>query len=101
VRVIRLERHDCHKQQHRPRRDKNGIHQGQPLPGHVHEDGDDQPCFHNHEQQDQRPPEISMDAKEVDEIRASAQDKQPAPDHQIKLNRVLLSLFVRHFFWPY
>jgi hypothetical protein len=54
--------------------------------------------LHNHEQQDQKPPEISMNAKVVDEIRASAQDKQPAPDHQIKLNRVLLSLFVRHVF---
>jgi hypothetical protein len=54
-------------------------------------------CMKNHEQQDQRPSEISLKAKVVDEIRASAQDKQPAPDDQIKLNRVLLSLFVRPF----
>src|SRR5207245_1705464 len=89
-RVVRFEHHDAHKHQHQHWRDQNGIRQGQPLPGHVHEDRDNQACLQNHEQEDQRPPEVSMDTEVVDEIRASAEDKQPSPDHEIKLNRVLL-----------
>src|SRR6266511_44356 len=48
------------------------------------------PAFKNHKQEDEKPSEVSMETEVVDEIRASAQDKQPSPDHEIKLNRVLL-----------
>src|SRR5713101_5907485 len=89
-RVVRFEHHDAHKHQHQHRRYQNGIHQGQPLPGHMHKDRDNQACLQNHEQEDERPSEVSMETEVVDEIRASAEDKQPSPDHEIKLYRVLL-----------
>src|ERR1700704_864902 len=95
VRVIRFEHHDRYKYQHQPRRQQDGIGQGQPLPGHVHEDGDDQASLQHHEQQDQRPSEIAMEAKVVDEIGAGAEDEQPSPDHEIELDRVLLALCLR------
>src|SRR5258707_14333496 len=56
----------------------------------MHKDCDNQACLQNHKQEDERPSEVSMDTEVVDEIRASAEDKQPSPDHEIKLNRVLL-----------
>jgi hypothetical protein len=64
---------------------RNGVGQGQPLPGHVHEDGDDQPGLKHHEQQDQRPSEIAMEAKVVDEIEPVLRHEQPSPDHEISL----------------
>jgi hypothetical protein len=48
-RVVRFEHHQCHKHQHQPRRHQDSIHQGQPLPGHVHEDSDNQTCLQDHE----------------------------------------------------
>src|SRR5262249_9820940 len=89
-RVVRFEHHDAHKHQHQHWRDQNGIHQGQPLPGHMHKDRDNQACLQNHEQENERPSEVSMDTEEVEEKRTKAQDKKPSPDHEIKLNRVLL-----------
>src|SRR6266478_8979090 len=95
VRIIGFKHHDRHKYQHQHRRQQDGIGQGQPLPGHVHEDGDDQASLQHHKQQDQRPSEIAMEAKVVDEIGAGAEDEQPSPDHEIELDRVLLPLCVR------
>src|SRR5882757_2952783 len=95
VRVVGFEHHYRHKHQHQHRREQDGIGQGQPLPGHVHEDGDDQASLQHHEQQDQRPSEIAVEAKVVDEIGAGAEDEQPSPDHEIELDRVLLALCVR------
>src|ERR1700730_6196551 len=95
MRVVGFEHHDRHKYQHQHRRQQDGIGQGQPFPGHVHEDGDDQASLQHHEQQDQRPSEIAMEAEVVDEIGASAEDEQPCPDHEIKLDRVLLPLCMR------
>src|ERR1700738_751692 len=95
MRVVGFEHHDRHKHQHQHRRQQDGVGQGQPLPGHVHEDGDDQASLQHHEEQDQRPSEIAMKAKVVDEIGAGAENEQPCPDYEIKLDRVLLSLCVR------
>jgi hypothetical protein len=61
----------------------------------VHENGDDQASLQHHEQQDQRPSEMALDAKKVDEIGAGAEDEQPSPDDEIELDRVLLALCVR------
>src|SRR5258708_17981158 len=95
VRVVGFEHHDRHKHQHQQRRQQDGVGQGQPLPGHVHEDGDDEASLQHYEQQDQRPSEIAMEAKVVDEIGAGAEDEQPPPDHEVKLDRMLLALCVR------
>ena len=70
VRVFGFENHDGDEDQHRHWRQQDGVDQGQPLPGHVHEDGDDQARLQHHEQQDQRPSEIAVEAKVVDEIGA-------------------------------
>ena len=35
--VVGFEHHDRHKYQHQHRRQQDGIGQGQPLPGHVHD----------------------------------------------------------------
>ncbi len=40
--VARFVRHQEDKHHHRYDRNADGINQGQPLPHHVHEDGDDQ-----------------------------------------------------------
>src|SRR6516165_9617801 len=95
VRVVGFEHHDRYKYQHQHRRKQDGVGQCQPLPGHVHEDGDDQAGLQHHEQHDQGPPEIAMDAKVVDHIGAGAEDEQPTPDHEIELDRVLLASCVR------
>src|SRR3979490_1168319 len=95
MRVVGFEHHDRHKYQHQHRRQQDGIGQGQPLPGHVHEDGDDQASLQHHEQQDQRPSEMAMQSKVVDEIGAGAENEQPSPDYEIELDRVLLALCVR------
>src|ERR1700756_794205 len=95
MRVIGFERHDRpkYKKQHRGNEDSGG--KGQPLPGHMHEDGDDEASLQYHEQTDQRPPEIAMYAKVVDQIGAGAEHEQPSPDHEIELDRVLLALCMR------
>src|ERR1700730_2414989 len=95
MRVVGFEHHDRHKYQHQHRRQQDGIGQGQPLPRHVHKDGDDQASLQHHEEQDQRPSEMTMDAEVVDEIGAGAENEQPSPDHEIELDRVLLALCVR------
>jgi hypothetical protein len=61
----------------------------------VHENTDDHAGLQHHEQQDQRPSEIAMEAKVVDEIGAGAEHEQPSPDHEIELDRMLLTLGVR------
>jgi hypothetical protein len=58
----------------------------------MHEDRDDQPGFQDHEQQDQEPTEIAMQAKVIDQVGASAKDEQPPPDDKIKLDGMLLPL---------
>src|SRR6185369_16766566 len=52
VRVLGFEHHDGHEDQHGHWRQQDGIGQSQPLPGHVHEHGDDQAGLQDHEQQD-------------------------------------------------
>ena len=94
MRVVGFEYHDRHKYQHKYRRQQDRVGQGQPLPGHVHEDGDDEAGLQYHEQTDQRPPEIAVYAELVDQIGAGAEDEQPSPDHEIELDRVLLALYV-------
>src|SRR5260370_41892054 len=74
MRVVGFEHHDRHKHQHQYRRQQDGVGQGQPLPGQVHEDGTDQTGLQHHEQQDQRPSEIAMEAKKLDAIEAGAGD---------------------------
>src|SRR6266508_4272430 len=96
-RIVRFKYHDAHKHQHQHRRDQNCIRHGPPLPGHVHEDPDNQACLQNHEREDQRPSEISMEMEVIDQIGTGAEDKQPPPDHEIQLNRVLLSFYVRDY----
>ena len=45
------------------RREQDGVDQRQPLPGHVHEDGDDQPGLQHHEEQDQGPAQVALEWK--------------------------------------
>ena len=82
--VVPFDRHEAYQHQQTKRRHQNGIHQGQPLPAHVHEDGDYQPRLHQHEHQDQRPPEVTLKVEVVDEIRERAENKQQSPDPQDK-----------------
>src|SRR3990172_6455026 len=57
----------------------------------MHEDGDNQARLQYHEQEDQRPSEIALDVKIVDEIGESTENKQPCPHHKIELDRMFLS----------
>src|SRR6516162_792935 len=93
--VVGFKHHDRHKYQHHHRWSQDGVGQGQTFPRHVHEDGDDQAGLQHHEQHDQGPPQIAMDTKIVDQIGAGAEDEQPSPDHEIELDRMLLTLCVR------
>src|SRR6266581_7137641 len=92
--VIRFKCPDAQKHHQQYGRDQNGIHQGQPLPEHVHEDGDDQPCLQQHEQDDQKPPEVALEVEVVNQIRRRAENKQQSPDLEIDADRMLLSLYV-------
>src|SRR5438309_1905766 len=92
--VIRLERSDAQQHHQQQRRDQNGIHHGQPLPEHVHEDRNDQPCFQQHEQDDQEPPEVTLKVEVVNKIRRRAEDEQQSPDLEINADRMLLPLCV-------
>src|ERR1700727_2464409 len=74
MRVVGFEHHDRHEYQYQHRRQQDGVGQRQPLPGHVHENRDDQASLQHHEQQDQRPSEMAMEAKVVDEIGAGAEN---------------------------
>jgi hypothetical protein len=56
----------------------------------VHEDGDDQPGLQHHEEQDQRPSEIALNAEVIDQIGAGAEDEQQSPDDEIEPDRMLL-----------
>src|SRR5206468_5171838 len=75
-------------------RDQNGIHQGEPLPEHVHEDCNDQPRLQQHEQDDQKPPEVTLEVEVVNEIRRRAENEQQSPDLEIDTDRMLLPLYV-------
>src|SRR5712672_4847833 len=84
--VVRLKGSDPKKNHQQHRRDQNGIHHGQPLPEHVHEDGNDQPRLQQHEQDDQKPPEVTLKVEVVDQIRRGAQNEQQSPDLEINSN---------------
>src|SRR5882724_1425548 len=92
--VVRLERSDAQKNHQQHRRDQNGIHHGEPLPEHVHEDGNDQPCLQQHEQDDQKPPEVTLKVEVVNQVRRRAENEQQSPDLQINADRMLLTLYV-------
>src|SRR5204863_7387734 len=92
--VIRLECSDAQKHHQQHRRDQNGIHHGQALPEHVHEDGNDQPRLQQHEQDDQKPPEITLEVEVVNQIRGRAENKQQSPNLEIDADRMLLPLYV-------
>src|SRR6185312_2914611 len=82
-RVFGLERHDPNEHQHQDRRYQDGVDQRQPLPRHVHEDGDDEAGLQDHEEEDEAPSEIALEAEIIDQVRTGAENEQPAPDHQI------------------
>src|SRR6267142_1632767 len=90
--VVRLKRSDAQKDHQQQRRDQNGIHQGQALPEHVHEDGHDQPRFQQHEGDDQKPSEITLKVEVVDKIRRRAENEQQSPNLEIDADRMLLPL---------
>src|SRR2546421_7149474 len=92
--VIRLERSDSQKNHQQHSRDQNGIHHGQPLPEHVHENGHDQPRLQQHEHDDQEPPEVTLKVEVVDKIRRRAENEQQSPDLEIDADRMLLPLYV-------
>src|SRR6266576_5839075 len=92
--VVRLERSDAQKNHQQHRRDQNGIHHGQSLPEHVHEDGNDQPRLEQHEHDDQEPPQVALEVEIVDQIGRRAENKQQSPDLEIDADRMLLSLYV-------
>src|SRR5881628_2767590 len=92
--VIRFKRSDAQKYHQQHRRDQNGIYHGQPLPEHVHEDGNDQPCLQQHEQDDQKPPEVALEVEVVNQIRRRAENEQQSPDLEIDADRMLLPLYV-------
>src|SRR5712691_461059 len=91
--VIRFKCSDAQKDHQQHRRDQDGVHQGQPLPEHVHEDGNDQPRLQQHEQDDQKPPEVALEVKVVNQIRRRAENKQQSPDLEIDTDRMLLPLY--------
>ena len=93
--VVRFERSDAQKYHQQQRWDQNGIHQGQPLPHHVHEDGDDQTCLQQHEHDDQKPPEVTLKVEVVDRIRQGTENEEQPPDLEINADRMLLPLRVR------
>src|SRR6266850_642141 len=92
--VISFECSNAQKHHQQQRRDQNGVHHGQPLPEHVHEDGNDQPCFQQHEQDDQKPPEVTLKVEVVNKVRSRAENKQQSPDLEIDADRMLLPLYV-------
>src|SRR5713101_5911553 len=92
--VVRFKGPDAQKHHQQHGRDQNGIHQGQPLPEHVHEDGDDQPCLEQHEQDDQKPPEVTLEVEVVNKIGRRAENEQQSPDLEINADRMLLPLYV-------
>src|SRR6266853_2340102 len=94
--VVRFERSDAQQHHQQQRRDQNGIHHGQPLPEHVHEDRNDQPCLQQHEQDDQKPPEVTLKVEVVNKIRRRAENEQQSPDLEINPDRMLLPLYVCH-----
>ena len=48
------------------------------FPGHVHEDRDDQACLQNHDEEDQRPSEVSSSNARTQRSRVLITDLQPA-----------------------
>src|SRR5215469_2240459 len=84
-RVIRFKSHDRNKHQDQHRRNQNGVGQSQALPGHVHENSDDQARLQDHEEQDERPPQISLEMKVVDKIGARTENEEPRPNDEIEL----------------
>src|SRR3546814_1617804 len=63
--------------------------QRQPLPHHVHENGDDQPRLQHHEYEDQRPSEHTLHVKIIDHVGHRAQHEEIAPHFQIDADRVM------------
>jgi hypothetical protein len=61
----------------------------------VHEDGNDQPCLQQHERDDQKPPEVTVNVEVVNQIRRGAENKQQSPDLEIDAERMLLPFRVR------
>src|SRR5258707_11349726 len=90
--VVRLERSDAQENHQQHRRDQNGIHHGQPLPEHVHEDGHDQPRLEQHEHDDQEPPQVALEVEIVDQIGCRAENEQQSPDLEINADRMLLPI---------
>src|SRR3712207_7469859 len=50
------------------------LFRSQPFPGHVHEYGDDQARLQRHEQEDQRPPQVSLQMEVIHEVREGVHD---------------------------
>src|SRR6267143_6822873 len=90
--VVRLEGSDPKKNHQQHRRDQNGIHHGQPLPEHVHEDGHDHPRLEQHEHDDEEPPQVALKVEIVDQIGCRAENEQQSPDLEINTDRMLLPL---------
>ncbi|EGE57386.1 hypothetical protein RHECNPAF_4310010 [Rhizobium etli CNPAF512] len=90
-RIVRFRYHQRDEDQHQHRRQQDGVDERQPFPGHVHEDGDDEAGLQHHEQQDQRPPEIALDAEIIDHVGGRAEHEEQAPDEEVEPDRVLLS----------
>src|SRR2546430_7575875 len=93
-RVVRLERPDAKKYQQQQGRNEDGIYDGQPLPEHVHEDGNDQPRLQQHEHEDERPPEVTLEVEVVDKVRRGTENEEQPPDLEIDAERMLLPLYV-------
>src|SRR5216683_7423101 len=92
--VVRFECSNAQKDHQQQRRDQNGIHHGQPLPEHVHEDGHDESRFHQHEGDDQKPPEVALKVEVVNKIGRRAENVQQYPDREINADLMLLPLYV-------
>ena len=94
--VVAFKRSDAQEHDQQQRRHQNRIQQGKPLPHHVHENGNDQPCLQQHEHDDQKPSEVSLKVEVVNKIGCGAENKQQSPDLEINADRMLLPLCVCH-----
>tara|TARA_B100000315_G_C14203716_1_gene418811 strand:+ start:197 stop:556 length:360 start_codon:yes stop_codon:yes gene_type:complete len=62
----------------------------------MHEDGDDESRFQEHEQENQTPPKISLKVEIIDKIRKGAENEQQDPNFYVNPKRMLLTLNICH-----
>ena len=74
--VVPFDGHESDKDQHQYRRDQNGVYQCQPFPHHMHEHRNDKPRLQDHEQQNERPPQVTLEFIIIDKIREGTENEK-------------------------